>query len=1011
MSAKPAILAFLATVVLFTMVIQLAPTSPLDEAEGQVTGSPETSPSAKALEGQGDEPHVSSTPSTRSSRESAPNLLLPEGITGTPVVLLFPSGLAPAPAGAVQRGAVSATVSHDRYEFSSQLDSGVIVGTCEGCTPLVMALKGSEWPVLAFKGSEPWEVRTQSTDGEPIPMAELTIWARTEFGWWPRELTSERDGSVSVDTLASSHEVVARKGPLVSAAWNGTPEPQAATTLILTGAFRASGTVDSAEVGSRVTVRHYRGAPAVLGEAEVGTDGRWYMDEVPWSDQEFVFRIEAHDARTDETFVRPLSAGSDVQVEFELSEGYAMPVLITCDGQPVAGVSVTPIWRKNIAAFDGQSMVTDEHGHADLIGIRPGRIAIRVEKEGYTQLTDGPHTYTEVATERYEIQIQRGGILEGHVLHEGEPVEEFEIRAWNIAGDPFRESFHSESGEYRCTSLPLGEVYITACSEDLPLSVPVKVTVSPDRAISHDFELGSTLLARGTVVDAATGRPLPGVRVEGGVCTDGGHIISNAGPVELTGKDGTFSGIPVPQNFGFVQFDKGSYSQLLEVAPKGPGEQGVVDLGFIALAELQDLKVQLLSDQAQDMTEFRVGFEGKNSHAPQRADENGQVLLEGIDAGPGYISVYIPGSRIDQECYLLPGADWTYSIPVQTSRSVEVEVLPADGEELPKNLWLGGTFHSPDELPYCAFALVDSGVAHLEIVGGTQGVLEIVTQSGVTLINKVVSLHDGVNRFRWKLSGHRHRYRLVDPAGKPYVGMYVDVGVPGDPIGGRRASVTDEQGEFTTGDVGEGQVSLLVLGTEILSREIVVEPPSSPDEVRVITLDTRASIQVRVLEEGMPVSGIQVVFTPGLPQSRRDTKTTNEHGLVTKTHLQPGPYEVEVRGAGWWETHHTLEASLEAPPFEVVVRRRGSVDVTFRADGLPLVGGELKLTSLTPGDDVQAWLAERRVRIFESSDAAGEWALEGLPVGRYRWEMTHSSGAWNGELSVSPGATSLQVAL
>lgn len=925
---------------------------------------------------------------SQDSREAVAtsNLHVPIGVTAQPIVVhhaRLPQDLW----GSHSEG-TKATVDGASYAFSRPVGSGVITATCAGCRPVVAIAEGPELPTLVFQRVEAAMVFLVAPDGAPSS-GSLTVSTRTDQGWWHRHLDQRDDqAGFLVDPSTKLHLMRGQAPGLeASVPWRGFLEPGSEIHLTVAPTFSAHGRVRPAAEGSCHVVARRHGT--VGGEHSWGTavdkQGQWRLNHLPWEQGvEYVFRLEAEGGCVEEHRILIERPGGEVTLDFELSSGLPLQVTVLCDGEPVEGADVTPSWRLDTESFDGLGAVTDVNGQAQLHRVRRGAIAVRAEKDGYGTVVVGPLDLFDEPSSPVEIEVEKSGRIRGQVTHAGDPVEIFEVRGWDEAGNSITEAFVSDSGEFVVDSLTPGVVHITAKSPHSALIKPVKFDLSPDRETEVHLELGSEVTVRGVVIDSATGMPLSGVRVEGGLVTHNSIIHSYTGsPVRTDGR-GEFQGVVIPEDYGVLALEADGYSQAREAVPQGIGNDGEIDLGMIAVAPRQDVTVTLLSVEGYDLSPYLVAVTGNESYGPLGVDSNGQAVFRGVDSGPAHISVSYPGSRIDQITRLVPGELWNYSIPVATGCEVSIEVQPAEGEELPAVLWLMGAFRSAEGETYSAYAHVQDGKASLDVAGGSHAALELVTGDGEMLLAKSVQLSGGSNHFRWQLT-HQSDYRLISSSGEPHSGLAIDVGVPGDPVAYSRRLYSGANGEFRLGSVGDGDVSLYIRSPTEMSREIIVQPPQGKAEVREVVVDFDAHLQVSLVENSQPAAGIALSLAARAGSFSALEATSSMAGTYNFKGLQEGEYTLTIGGPGWWKVEQSVHPTKQGAQATIAVRRLGGVEITFRSQGLPIPGCAVRLESLTPGDDLDGWVSEDRITVSVASGSDGVWKAEGLPAGQYRW--------------------------
>jgi hypothetical protein len=123
--------------------------------------------------------------------------------------------------------------------------------------------------------------------------------------------------------------------------------------------------------------------------------------------------------------------------------------------------------------------------------------------------------------------------------------------------------------------------------------------------------------------------------------------------------------------------------------------------------------------------------------------------------------------------------------------------------------------------------------------------------------------------------------------------------------------------------------------------------------------------------------------------------------------LSAGKYQDSLEHPDCWPRTIEITATTPPAPFEVQVRRRGSLVFDVRnADGLPVVDAPIELTCLEFATRVSLWVEQGLVVAPASllTDPQGLLRIEGLPRGSYHWAMaTRGGGRLQGICEVLPG--------
>ncbi|MCX5746241.1 MAG: carboxypeptidase regulatory-like domain-containing protein, partial [Proteobacteria bacterium] len=224
---------------------------------------------------------------------------------------------------------------------------------------------------------------------------------------------------------------------------------------------------------------------------------------------------------------------------------------------------------------------------------------------------------------------------------------------------------------------------------------------------------------------------------------------------------------------------------------------------------------------------------------------------------------------------------------------------------------------------------------------------------------------------------------LVDAAGAPVEGVRV---TRRDPTGTSpdRIVVSGPRGEFRIEPAG-GHPLLMFDAANVFSTQVTWNVDGPPPR---ILLARRARLETRVVVDGHVVAGAEVRITDG-SEPTLATARTDAAGIARFPDLVPGPYEVWAIGAA-------IGSALASPivrisdigpeAVELVLEPAGGVHGQVLAAAEPSSGpadartlvGSVQLTPL----DVDH--AIRSVTL----DDHGRFALDGLPLGRWRVEAT-----------------------
>jgi hypothetical protein len=404
---------------------------------------------------------------------------------------------------------------------------------------------------------------------------------------------------------------------------------------------------------------------------------------------------------------------------------------VTLKGEPARGVEVIIIWTQNIRpTANAPRAISDENGRFSFTGVAAGNYSISAVAPGYvsaneTSLWGGRMLSVAdgAKIEDVDLEISRGGVIAGRIRDsQGRPVIEETITLKKLDRDNKPQSYHLSSpnyhmfrtddrGVYRIYGLPEGRYmvsvgyepdahahiidenrtfyprvfYPNATSESAAKVIEVSEgseTANVDITVSDPKEARDV---SGRVVDAGTGQPVEGVRLElSGVSSDGS--LRDAGIESESGPNGAFrlSGLTPGKyalltqsrwNNGFVSdpviFDvsEGDASGIeLKVRRDAASISGVVVIEGTndpkVLAKLSQSSVNADIELADPKLHSRVNI------LPVRVNADGSFRMSGLPAGKARIyccgtadlrvaRIERNGSPVDEEIEIAAGEQVT----------------------------------------------------------------------------------------------------------------------------------------------------------------------------------------------------------------------------------------------------------------------------------------------------------------------------------------------------------------
>ena len=883
-------------------------------------------------------------------------------------------------------------------------------------------------PDLVLASAPALTARVVDGRGEAVEGATVECWGTVTLPNGRRCVHGRRDvvdaqGRLALHPMRGVFQVRAftERGS-ASPIWTGTVEDAGdEIDLVLSAGFTLSGRVldppDPEYGGYRVLVRspddHWE---TRLAETPVGADGTFEIPSVPIDGRkECLVRLEGSGLCPVEERIWIPAPGERVSVELTCREGIAIGMRMVCDGEPVGGVKTVAYWWEGDAWVPGPVAFSDENGEVVCGGLRPGGLRVRASKPGYQDAVYGPWDVLNDDLRMVEFPLPRARALAGVVKQDGEPVTEFDVRFW-VEGEhsTVRHFTHRDDGTFELNTVPAGRVWVEASTLDLPPCKPIAVDVPEDpdeKPEPVELSLESGWRLSGRVIDARSGLPIEGAKLQVFATTPAMATLGPWGQPMLTDADGRFSALPAPTDAFRLTAQAPGYELVLvdHIEPQGPNG----DIGSVALSRTGDLTVRLEAAPGTDFSLFKVRVQDPAPSPLIPFPASGEVVVHDVATGHVTVSVFPPDiNRVDVAMLLRPGAKWSVTIPIRHGTPIEAKLALAPGVELPDDvaLWLRGRLKTPSGHHYIAHARFDDQLRAV-LESGTPGptALEVVTGGGEVLASQVVIVGEGLEQVTIPITGEELVLRLVDGKGEPLPGVVLLI-ADADREGAARWDVrTDGEGQVTLRDLVANRISVQI-GTTLSSGALHIIDLSSRSESGgpiEIVFDPKASLNLRLVEGDQPAADVR------LGMHLAETPTVVRHGVsdggggVRFDSCEEGSYVVTVEGGGWFPDVFTLEAQVDPPPHDLAVRRRGVLSLSASQEGLPVAGAQVQLTSLQEGDDLLAWQEEGVIGVEPkgwSTGADGTLRIEGLPSGPYTFTVVAPGGhSVQGEALVKGG--------
>lgn len=274
---------------------------------------------------------------------------------------------------------------------------------------------------------------------------------------------------------------------------DGTPVANASFSILATSA-------ETLTVGS-----HHR-----IGEGTTDAEGRWEFDGIPKSDQPCAFSVVVPDSAAGVSFVT-IEPTTDQRTVVERWRAAGGVVRDAASGEPLAGVKITANQGRG---FFGSGTTTDEDGKFRLTGLLPRYqkdAALVASRDGYAAQT-APIPNGEGDLDPIEFRLSLGKRIRVRVLDgDGEPLDNALVHSASIDGFGLSQwrGQTNAAGEVTWDDAPERGLAITVFGKGHAPAGDVALDELPLNDGAYEIKLERALTVDGTIVDDATGEPIP----------------------------------------------------------------------------------------------------------------------------------------------------------------------------------------------------------------------------------------------------------------------------------------------------------------------------------------------------------------------------------------------------------------------------------------------------------------------------------------------------------------------
>ena len=387
-----------------------------------------------------------------------------------------------------------------------------------------------------------------------------------------------------------------------------------------------------------------------------------YRIEVGWNDQGYI--REYYNDAVGWDFADFVTVSQDIPIsgiDFGLAIGATISGRVTDEdtGLPIANVDISADSRNFGTPIS--DVQTDSDGRYTIRGVPPGTYEIRAGRDRtyvrkYFNHALDRHDAEEIvviggeAVQGIDFVLGVGATISGRVYdaETGAPISGAGLAAGPVDGDHLSWAETNVDGSYTLTGLPSGLIEVKVSSES-HIEQRVVVSVGDVGSVEgQDFglELGATIAGR--VVDAATGMPIPGVKIDADSTGSGEYHHSFA----RTDSDGVYTLRGVVPGTYIIRAgrDNATYVQQHYGDSFGEDQAEHVAVGKEESIDGIDFALRLGGTISGTVTDAETGLPIAfmdvsartaigSKFAWTRTDNNGGYTLRGVPAGLITVSV------------------------------------------------------------------------------------------------------------------------------------------------------------------------------------------------------------------------------------------------------------------------------------------------------------------------------------------------------------------------------------
>ena len=866
------------------------------------------------------------------------------------------------------------------------------------------------------------DIEVTVTDIADAPVAGAIVTCRADFGDWPTLSAESRlarqfewlpRASSSTDARGVAHLpplparmwIRATAGSLCSEPWSGVGPRKVVLRLVSSCTVEGRVVDDEGHavtVGGSVSCQARRGYDgSFLALSPTRADGSFGPVRLPIATSDgFLLQYFGGEYEAAQVLLPAPEPGARSTVEIRTRLGPGIDLRVADEqGHPLAGVGATTQWMR-----DGQwnriDRKTNADGRARLTNLPTGQAYVRLRKPGYVPALKELFRTEEWTQQPLEVHLARAASVEGVCTRSGRPVRSFTVYFWTeqprdggkvVISD-------SEDGSFRIDEAAPGLVQLMATTDEVVQSALVTLTAGAGECARASFDLPAPRTARGRVIDALTGKPVPGARVSAILLSAAGSIRPWK-PARVADERGQFELPGFGSVEGRIRVEAEGHA-LREIAVPA-GTEREVDLDVVALHEAIDLEIRLRGGDSTNYASFGLTLRADAKLVPgQRFSADGTTRVAGLAPGPVQLTLEAyDGSTDSRTCILRAGVPNLCVFDLD-GRPLDVDVIPPSGAALPADGSLIVSFVDRSGVQHeQGLAIPKSGRAHLDVVDSDRVLMQVLdTDGGVLAMGEFTLPPAGPRRIEFAMSPAPLRLRLRDADDAPVAGAQLLLRGIASGVEWRRACATDANGEASLADRGPGELFVAAFhpdGDALPCRRL--QPAEIQDGRIEVRMARGIPVELELMDGSDRLAGVELLLEDecGLTMAI-GRRLSSAEGRVRFERLAPGEYRVRIDHPGIWPVLQAITVTPSASRIALPVRRLGSASVRVRSNhGVPQSGLALELVDETSGARVGEWIRTGALAEPEGglrTGATGSLVVHAIPHGTYRCTLDSATG-------------------